>query len=148
MRIREHGPSHTCVQVHRHADTRYTQPASYFWASGKIICFDKVNSLNVVSKYDLFLWLSGCWNISWVNWQQEKHEDRDAGAGRKINKDRRRIRWVSLRHKISLKGNISGLICLFSNGFLALRLVCSSWKTHIDSLQVWEAVMDRSAMFA
>lgn len=52
--------------------------------------------------------------------------DRDAERREKENKDRKRL--DSVRHKICEKGNISGLIYLFSNGFLAFRSVCSLWK--------------------
>jgi len=41
------------IKAYRYTDTRYTRPASYFWCGGKIICFHKVKSLDVVSKHDL-----------------------------------------------------------------------------------------------
>lgn len=48
-------------------DTHTHRLASYFWAGGKIPCFDKVRGLDVVSKHEPFLWLSTCWNTSPVN---------------------------------------------------------------------------------
>lgn len=62
--------THTCTQVYRNADIRYTQPVSYFWDSRKIICFRKVSSKDAVSKHDLGL--SRRWNIFKVKWQQRK----------------------------------------------------------------------------